>query len=163
MHIQDEYYLRDFLEVVSANENVTMFMNHTVSELTFEGYSDILLDQALSMGANAPDKFGLFYGRNSSATPRYVIDNGASDINHFGFMREFNGSGKLSHWKENSTCNAFQNSSTGELYPPFQVRPPHKITIFVPDVCRYAFLFKFQFSKQQQQETHFKLNFNPKL
>jgi hypothetical protein len=134
-----EEVMYGYLNAVSATEHIVMFPNHTVNELLFEGYEDPLISGAVAMGLPVLDRFGFFYKRNDSASVPFEIDSGEADMGRFGLLRKYNNQTELNFWKERSTCNQFNRSSTGELNPPFQLPHPAKVSLFVPDICRSVF------------------------
>lgn len=99
------------------------------------GYPDKLLESAAEIGLQVPEKFGFFYGRNNSISKEYKIRNGVNDLNVYGRMVTYDGEDKLSYWKKES-CNRIDQTTPGDLNPPFQSPMPSTIKLFVNDLCR---------------------------
>lgn len=120
-----------------------LFPKHTIRELTFEGYTDTLIQEASKLqGMNVPfDHFGWFYKRNDSSTDgRYEVYTGHDLISNIGKMYSWNGFQSLQNFRDE--CNSLEGVST-EIQAPFSEETPQVIKIFVGDICRHLKL-KFQ-------------------
>jgi len=144
-----EEMMYEYLAALVKMENVKLMLTHTVAELMFDGCPDKLLQSAAEMGLQVPEKFGFFYDRNNSVSREYKIRNGAIDLNVYGRMVSYDGMEKLNYWKSES-CNRIDQSTTGDLNPPFQSPMPSTIKIFVNDLCR-SFPLKFNGSSKSKK------------
>lgn len=125
----------EYLSGLVKLENVKLILSNTVRDLMFDGYHDKLLQSASDIGLKVPEKFGFFFERNNSVSKEFKIRNGVNDLSVFGRVASYDGEDKLSHWKSES-CNRLDQSTTGDLNPPFQSPTPSTIKLFVNDLCR---------------------------
>ncbi|XP_014244542.1 protein croquemort-like isoform X2 [Cimex lectularius] len=132
--------------------NTKLHVTEKVGEILFDGYSDPLIDIAMSlpnmMGVNIPyDKFGWFYKRNGTSDSEGVfnMDTGENNIYNLG---------KLHNWNYKPTTDFYPdgcgmvNGSAGELFPPKQTKDK-KLQFYSPDLCRSVSL-----SFKEEVEVH---------
>lgn len=124
-------YLKSIIEV----KEIEMILTHSVEELLFKGYDDPLLENANVIGLKAPKKFGFFFERNNTLTKEFEIDNGYRSLINYGKIVTYDNKTKLDFWKKES-CNQLNQSTTGDLNPPFQKEIPDIVKIFAEDLCR---------------------------
>lgn len=120
-----------------------LFPKHSIRELTFEGYTDTLIEEASKLhGMNVPfDHFGWFYKRNdTSSDGRHEVFTGKDKVSNIGKMHSWNGYEALQNFRDE--CNSLQGVST-DFQAPFSDVPPTIVKIFVGDICRPLKL-KFQ-------------------
>lgn len=151
MRLGGEEMMLEYLAGLVKLENVKLFVNHTVRELMFDGGVDKLLQSAAEIGLEVPEKFGFFYDRNNSVSGEYKIRNGVRDLNLYGRLVSYDGKEKLNYWKSES-CNRIDQSTTGDLNPPFQSPIPSTIKLFVNDLCR-TFSLKFNGTVKHERIT----------
>lgn len=130
----DEFMI-DFLVGIVKAENLSVFETHTVGELMFEGRAHPILRSAVDMGLVAPARFGFFFERNNSISKEFVIHNGVRDLSNYGRLVSYDGVEQLNYWKKDS-CNRLDQSTPGDLNPPFQFPMPSTLKIFANDLCR---------------------------
>ncbi|RWS17666.1 replication factor C subunit 5-like protein, partial [Dinothrombium tinctorium] len=134
----DRIAILETVNVVVDDSRVTLFPHHTVRELFFDGYSDEFLQLAKSLGKkDVPDRFGLLYEKNNSASDGiFRIFGGEAETMHkLGLLDAWNNQKKLSVWNH-SNCDRIDQSTPGDLRPPFSVPKQRKVELFVSDFCR---------------------------
>lgn len=103
-----------------------LFSKHTARELLFEGYPDILMEQAKASGQVDVDRFGWMFNLNNSVTSNVRVYTGPSNatLGKFGSMDQYKFKNNLAIWQgqdeppETTRCNQFKYSSAGEFFPP---------------------------------------------
>lgn len=125
----------EYLTALVKMENVQLIVNSTVNSLMFDGYPDKLLQSAAEIGLKVPERFGFFFDRNNTVSKEFKIRNGVNDLATYGRLVSYDGETKLNYWKKD-TCNRLDQSTPGDLNPPFQSLIPSTIKLFVNDLCR---------------------------
>ncbi|XP_076316219.1 LOW QUALITY PROTEIN: scavenger receptor class B member 1-like [Tachypleus tridentatus] len=113
----------------------TVFIQRSVRQLTYEGYSDYLTVIAPLINPDIPKTngyFGWLYGRNNSDDGVFTVFTGKDEISKFNLIENWNGLSSLNYW--NGTCNKIEGTN-GELDPPLKDNQG-MVTIFQPDLCR---------------------------
>lgn len=113
-------------------------VTHTVRELVFDGYDDIILDVLRRLklkSIQVPfDRFGWFVDRNGSSSydGRFNMHTGEDQIKNLGLLQLWNSQSSSPAYP--GECGKIQGT-TGELWPPEEdhQRP---LLMFVGDVCR---------------------------
>ncbi|XP_035216630.1 protein croquemort-like isoform X1 [Stegodyphus dumicola] len=136
---EDLIYLA--LEEIFNHYNTTWFVEKTVEELLFKGYEDPLLKVAKAFMDLPYDKFGWFYARNDTDDGEIVAYTGENNIDAVDEIYSWNGMTEVPSF--DPPCNMI-NGSAGDTWPPNQSYDS-KITLFVPDICRYECKFLNQF------------------
>jgi len=119
----------EFMNPVILENELKLFLNHSVGELLFDGYFDLLMEQAKASGHIDVDRFGWMHNQNNSITGAMKIFTGPSNatLDKFGSVDEFNNKREFKVWHNNNTkpadfrnvqCNQFRLSSAGEFFPP---------------------------------------------
>lgn len=119
----------EFIDPIVAEFDLKLFLNHSANALLFEGYFDILMEQAKSSGQIDIDRFGWMYNQNNSLTKNIRVFTGPSNatINKIGAVDQLNYLKRFEIWHNNNTepkdtknvqCNEFRMSSIGEFFPP---------------------------------------------
>lgn len=118
----------EFIDPIVSEFDLKLFHNHSIDLLLFEGYFDILMEQAKQAGNIDVDRFGWMYNQNNSITKNIRIFTGPSNatLDKFGSIDEFNYGHRFDTWHLNNTekndidnhCNDFKMSSAGEFFPP---------------------------------------------
>ncbi|XP_072749950.1 protein peste [Anoplolepis gracilipes] len=117
-----------------------LYIQKTVDELLFTGYTDSLLSMGKLMITDPSiptfDRFGWFYTRNGSSTfdGHFNMETGEGDIGQLGILREWNYRDTIKFYK--SPCNVLEGSA-GEFWPPGRTKD--SISLFVPEMCRELF------------------------
>lgn len=133
-----EEFMYAYLEELTLLENITLFGRHTVGQLLFDGYDDPIITGAAAMGLHVPPRFGFFFGRNDTVSKRFEVYNGELEIDRLGLLRSYGGEPQLSLWSGDA-CNRLNQSTTGDLNPPFNEQMPARLRLFAPDLCRCVF------------------------
>lgn len=113
-----------------------LFPKHTIRELLFEGYTDVLIQEASKLhGMKVPfDHFGWFYQRNATSSDgRHEIFTGLDDVSQIGHIFSWNGSETLQNFR--NECNSLEGV-TSEFQYPFSDSRPEALKVFVGDICR---------------------------
>lgn len=119
----------EFIQPIVTEFDLKLFLNHSVYSLLFDGYPDILMEQAKSQNQIDVDRFGWMYNQNNSVSKNIRIFTGPSNttLDKFGAVDQYNFMKKLEIWRNNNTepkdtsnirCNEFRLSSMGEFFPP---------------------------------------------
>lgn len=119
----------EFIQPIVSEFDLKLFLNHSINSLLFEGYFDILMEQAKSQNQIDVDRFGWMYNQNNSISKNIRIFTGPSNatLDKFGSVDQYNFMKKLEIWHNNNTepkdtsnvrCNEFRLSSMGEFFPP---------------------------------------------
>lgn len=119
----------EFIQPIVMEFDLKLFLNHSVNVLLFEGYPDILMEQAKTQNQIDVDKFGWMYNQNNSISENIRIFTGLSNVtsDKFGSVDQYNFMKRLELWHNNNTelkdtsnvhCNEFRFSSMGEFFPP---------------------------------------------
>lgn len=134
---EDLTFFYGFVNSINEETNSTLFNRHTVRELLFEGYEEIILEAAKQLFPKTPyTKFGWFYGKNNTSSDgTYSIFTGENGINRLGLMNSWNNEFINNKWfgKE---CQTIDDSSGGDFQPPYRNPKPKSIKIFIGDICR---------------------------
>ncbi|KAH8039379.1 hypothetical protein HPB51_006005 [Rhipicephalus microplus] len=108
---------------------------HTVGELLFDGYKDLLVMASQKIDPTLPPtggKFGWMMLRNGSNDGLFTVHTGKGEMDKYNVITRWNGLQNLTWW--NGTCNMI-NGTNGELVPP--LKPGEKfIEVYNPDFCR---------------------------
>lgn len=118
----------EFIDPIVSEFDLKLFLRHSADLLLFEGYFDILMEQAKQSGNIDVDRFGWMYNQNNSITKDIRVFTGPSNATliKFGSIDEFNHEQQFNIWHSNNTekndfnnrCNEFKTSSAGEFFPP---------------------------------------------
>ena len=118
---------------------VQPFITHSVRELTFDGYDDVLLQMKSMMGGNSEipmDKFGWFYQRNGTTWGDGVFNTftGESDPLLLGRIHAHDHR-QRTHYR--GECGKIQGSAEG-FYPLFEDLGgvPDTLDLFTHETCR---------------------------
>lgn len=117
------------IDAVVKENDLKLFMNHSVSTLLFNGYPDVLMEQAKALGHVQIDRFGWLYMQNNSFIENIRVFTGTSNasLSKFGSIDEINYIKVSDIFHDNNTdvddtanveCNKFRFSSAGEFFPP---------------------------------------------
>uniref|UniRef100_A0A023GDR3 Scavenger receptor class B member 1 n=1 Tax=Amblyomma triste TaxID=251400 RepID=A0A023GDR3_AMBTT len=112
-----------------------LVVQHTVSELLFDGYPDPLIKESRIIDPTIPDtngKFGLMIKRNGSNDGLFTVYTGKGEMDKYNLITRWNGLQNLTWWR--GTCGMI-NGSNGELVPPLSPGQD-SLYIFNPDFCR---------------------------
>ncbi|KAK9686067.1 CD36 family [Popillia japonica] len=118
-----------------------LVQTRTVSQWTFEGYEDKLLQLLVKLNIsnfNIPEsKFGWFYGRNNSEVydGNFTMYTGVDNIDLLGIINKWN---SVSWTGDYTSYCGVVNGTSGELWPP--VKKYDKVAIFSPDLCSTIWL-----------------------
>ncbi|KAH7969645.1 hypothetical protein HPB52_020771 [Rhipicephalus sanguineus] len=108
---------------------------HTVGELLFDGYKDLLVIASQKLDPTLPPtdgKFGWMMLRNGSNDGLFTVYTGKGEMDKYNVITRWNGLQNMTWW--NGTCNMI-NGTNGELVPP--LKPGQEfIEIYSPDFCR---------------------------
>lgn len=120
-----------------------LFPKHTIGELMFDGYTDLLIKEASQLAfedMSIPfNRFGWLYGKNNSATnSRFKIYTGKDDLDLLGHVYSWNDMTQLSQFK--NECNSLDGTLV-DFTPPFQSNSTDKIRMFLGDICRPITLY----------------------
>jgi hypothetical protein len=134
---EEQRFFYDAINAINEEANSTLFQKHTVRELLFEGYSEILLEAGKELFPETPyTKFGWFYPKNNTSSDgTFRIFTGEKDVNRLGLMDSWNYEHINKKWfgKE---CERIDDSSAGDFQPPYKNPKPKSIKIFIADICR---------------------------
>lgn len=119
----------DFIEPIVSENDLKLFLKHSANTLLFEGYYDLLMEQAKSAGQIDVDRFGWMHNQNNSITSGIRIFTGPSNstLDKLGSIDQYHNASHFDHWHNNGTeskdtsnvlCNEFRFSSAGEFFPP---------------------------------------------
>lgn len=119
----------EFIQPIVTEFDLKLFLNHSINALLFEGYFDILMEQAKSQNQIDVDRFGWMYNQNNSISRNIRIFTGPSNatLDKFGSVDQYNFMKRLEIWHNINTepkdtsnvrCNEFRSSSMGEFFPP---------------------------------------------
>ena len=122
---------------------VEPFVTHSVRELLFDGYDDILLSMASALDSNSnQSKFGWLFNRNGSSLADGVYNTftGASDPKLLGVIHSHNYQTRT-HFDGN--CGQIRGSAEGffPLFSDIGNGPPQELELYTRESCRYHFLF----------------------
>lgn len=132
-YAEDVFFRESVMEMITAT-NSTFFVQKTMRELLFEGYSDEILRIAKSMDFDVPfENFGWLYNKNGSDDGEYTIFTGAKGMMNYGAMDRFNGKNETTAY--NGVCNMI-NGTVGDMWPPLALEDQDNITLFVREFCR---------------------------
>jgi len=124
----------ELVDAIVSEFDLKLFSSHSANALLFEGYFDILMEQAKHGGQVDVDRFGWMHNQNNSITRNIRIFTGSSNatldklgaVDEFGHLKRFNiwnMNGSAPKDASDDQCNEFRFSSAGELFPP----PEHSI------------------------------------
>lgn len=124
----------EFIDPIVQENDLRMFLNHSVNTLLFEGYPDLLMEQAKASGQVDTDRFGWMINQNGSISRSIRIFTGPSNatLDKFGSVDEVDHKHQFNIWHNdgqnpndfsNVSCNQFRYSSAGEFFPP----PEHSL------------------------------------
>lgn len=133
--------IKDAIEEIAFQDNSSFFMKHTISELLFDGYDDLLTEVSEHFFPEIPKmrKFAWFVSKNNTSSEGVIkIFSGEHDLDKMGLIYSWNGKRKLQHW--HGVCNEFGKSTMADIFPPFITPKPKTVQIFVPDMCRYVLM-----------------------
>lgn len=119
----------DFIDPIVTEHDLRLFLNHSINSILFEGYYDVLMENAKASGQTEFDRFGWMYSQNNSITKSIRIFTGTSNetLNKFGSIDEYQYKKRFSIWHNNGSkptdfadvlCNEYRYSSAGEFFPP---------------------------------------------
>lgn len=120
----------EFIQPIVAEFDLKLFLNHSLMTILFEGYPDILMEQAKSSGQIDVDRFGWLYSQNNTETKNVRVFTGPSNttLSKFGSVDQYNFGHMFDIWVEKNpvtnnmtkknSCNDFRFSSAGEFFPP---------------------------------------------
>ncbi|XP_035232848.1 lysosome membrane protein 2-like [Stegodyphus dumicola] len=114
----------------------TLIIKKTVAELAFKGYEDSIIKYGKYVKRNIPYKKGIFswlYGKNATDEGLFTVFTGESDHKKMNLIKEWNGSKKLTFWKDD-TCN-MMNGTNAEVGPAL-TENQNSYTFFQPLICR---------------------------
>lgn len=120
-----------------------LFPRHTIGELMFDGYTDLLIKEASQLAfedMSIPfNRFGWLYGKNNSAgNNRFQIYTGKGDLSSLGHLYSWNDMTHLSQFK--NSCNSLDETLV-DFVPPFQSNSSKTIKMFLGDICRPITLY----------------------
>lgn len=127
--------------IVINQLNEHLVVKHTIGELLYAGYPDILVTTGRLIDPGLPfkdGKFGWMHERNSTDDGLYTVYTGKNQMEKYNIISRWNGNSNLSWW--NGTCNMI-NGTNGELSPPL-VQGQTTVELFNPDFCRSISLVK---------------------
>lgn len=156
----------EFIDPIVAENDLRLFMNHSIDTMLFEGYFDILMEQAKVNGQIDFDKFGWMHGQNNTILKSIRVFTGPSNatLDKFGLVDEYGYTRHLSIWRDmnsnssnfsNTKCNQIRLSSAGEFFPP----PEYSI---VGHNNYYKYTQHQQLMKQQLQDHQISLKSDKK-
>lgn len=137
-----ETWEREFMYyTINQMHNLTesyLFPRHTIGELMFEGYTDLLLKEATQLAfddISVPfSRFGWLYGKNNTASnSRFTIYTGKGDLSKLGRLHSWNDMTYLTQFE--GECNSL-NGTMVDFVPPFQRNSSGEIRMFLSDICR---------------------------
>lgn len=119
----------EFIDPIVAENDLKLFLNHSIDTLLFEGYHDLLMEQAKASGQIDVDRFGWMHNQNNSIVKSLRVFTGPSNatLNKFGLIDQYDHKYYLKIWHNNNSdprdfqgakCNDFRFSSAGEFFPP---------------------------------------------
>uniref|UniRef100_A0A6G1S5J1 Scavenger receptor class B member 1 n=1 Tax=Aceria tosichella TaxID=561515 RepID=A0A6G1S5J1_9ACAR len=119
----------EFIDPIVAENDLKLFLSHSIDTLLFEGYHDILMEQAKASGQVDVDKFGWMHNQNNSVVKSIRVFTGPSNttLDKFGLIDQFDHKQYMNIWHNNNSdpkdfqsakCNHFRLSSAGEFFPP---------------------------------------------
>jgi hypothetical protein len=119
----------ELIDPIVAENDLRLFLNHSIDTLLFEGYHDILMEQAKASGQVDVDRFGWMHNQNNSLVKSIRIFTGPSNatLDKFGLIDQFEHKHYLDIWHNNNSdpkdfrqakCNDFRLTSAGEFFPP---------------------------------------------
>lgn len=129
--LRDPMTYSEIINGIVYEQDIKILLTHSVKELLFEGYFDILMEQGKSVGEIDIDRFGWMYNQNNTISKSYRVFTGSSNnsLDKFGAIDQYNFSNNLDIWmnpqssRGKARCNNFRFSSAGEFFPP----PSHSI------------------------------------
>lgn len=127
--LQDVDPYAEAINSIAYDQGLKLFLSHTVNELLFEGYPDVLMENAKSAGLLDTDKFGWMNTLNNTLTKDIRVFTGPSNatMSKFGSVDKFNFKDRLDVWSilspngnttTDNLCNDFRFSSGGEFFAP---------------------------------------------
>lgn len=119
----------EFIDPIVQENDLRLFLNHSANTLLFEGYFDILMEQAKASGQLDVDRFGWMHDQNNSISKPIRVFTGPSNatLDKFGSVDQMDHKRQFNIWRNtgsspndfsNVSCNEFRYSSAGEFFPP---------------------------------------------
>ncbi|OTF81154.1 replication factor C subunit 5-like protein [Euroglyphus maynei] len=153
---EDKFLAYESLNSLIDAFNMSFILKHKIRHLLFEGYEDDLLTTASSFypGEVSQTKFGwLFEKNNTSSEGLFRVYTGQLDSGRkVGLIDTWNNEKENIKWKTGKKCRSFEQTTTGDLQPPFFMRenyhllqyfgqenllkPMPNIRMFIADICR---------------------------
>ncbi|PIC40557.1 hypothetical protein B9Z55_011856 [Caenorhabditis nigoni] len=126
----------------------TAFLEVEVEELLFEGYKDPFLDKVCEIPfmnfvceaiLDVPERIGLFFEANNTASKMYEIDDGTENPENLGKILKYDDEQLLDEtwWSTEESLKI--RGTDGSLFHPF-LRKDEKLWVYVSELCRSIWL-----------------------
>ncbi|EFO94384.1 CRE-SCAV-2 protein [Caenorhabditis remanei] len=126
----------------------TAFLEVEVEELLFEGYKDPFLDKVCEIPfmnfvceaiLDVPERIGLFFEANNTASKMYEIDDGTRDPTNLGKILKYDEEPLLDEtwWSTEESLKI--RGTDGSLFHPF-LSKNEKLYVYVAELCRSIWL-----------------------